>query len=173
MRRRAGGGATGSGRECLRAPGSVNAMLVTNHVLSGALIGSLSERPAAAFAAGAASHFVLDAVPHWGEWASPSHFLRVAVVDGLTGLAVIGLFTAVTPPSRRLAVVAGMAGAALPDIDKPSRLWFGRSPFPAAVDRFHSAIQNEAPDRFRRELAAAACFAAATFVVLGIKRGRG
>jgi hypothetical protein len=150
----------------------VIAMLVTNHVLSGALIGSLSRRPAAAFAAGVASHFALDAVPHWGEWASDSLFLRVAVRDGLTGLAVIGLFTAVTPPSRRLAVVAGMAGAALPDIDKPCRLWFGRSPFPAAVDRFHKAIQKEAPGRFPRELAAAACFAALTLAILGIRRER-
>ena len=163
----------GCGREPLRVAGSVNAMLVTNHVLSGALIGSLSRRPAVAFAAGVASHFVLDAVPHWGEWASRSHFLRVAVADGLTGLAVIGLFTAVTPPSRRLAVVAGMAGAALPDIDKPSRLWFGRSPFPPAVDWFHDAIQNEAPGRFPRELAAAACFAGATLAVLGISRRGG
>jgi hypothetical protein len=153
-------------------PGIVIAMLVTNHVLSGALIGSLSRRPAAAFAAGVASHFALDAVPHWGEWASHGHFLRVAVRDGLTGLAVIGLFTAVTPPSHRLAVVAGMAGAALPDIDKPCRLWFGRSPFPAAVDRFHSAIQREAPGRFPRELAAGACFASLTLAILGIRRGR-
>ena len=45
-------------------------MLLTNHVLSGALIGALARRPLPAFAAGVASHFVLDAVPHWGEWGS-------------------------------------------------------------------------------------------------------
>ena len=46
-------------------------MLLTNHVLSGALIGALTRRPLPAFAAGVASHFALDAVPHWGNWGSP------------------------------------------------------------------------------------------------------
>jgi len=135
-------------------------MLVTNHVLSGALIGGVVRRPEAAFATGVASHFVLDAIPHWGDWGSRHRFLRVAVPDGLTGLAVIGVLAAATPPPRRLSVLAGMAGAALPDIDKPSRLWFGRSPFPSAVDHFHGVIQNEARGRYWVELIAAGCFTA-------------
>ena len=112
-------------------------MLLTNHVLSGALIGALARRPLPAFAAGVASHFVLDAVPHWGKWDSERRFLQVAVPDGLISLAVMGVFAAVAPPDRRLAVLAGMTGATLPDADKPTNLWFGWSPFPAAVDRFH------------------------------------
>ncbi len=124
-------------------------MLLTNHVLSGALIGGLIRRPAAAFAVGVASHFVLDAVPHWGNWRSKRVFLRVAVPDGLISLATMGALAAMSPPERRRAVVAGMAGAALPDIDKPTTLWFGWSPFPAAVDRFHAGIQDEAPGRAR------------------------
>ena len=43
-------------------------MLLTNHVLSGALIGALVRRPAPAFALGVASHFALDTVPHWGPF---------------------------------------------------------------------------------------------------------
>ena len=78
-------------------------MLLTNHVVSGALIGALARRPRSAFAAGVASHFVLDAVPHWGDWGSPHVFLRVAVTDGLVSLAVAGAFAAVSPPDRRLA----------------------------------------------------------------------
>ena len=66
--------------------------------------------------------------------------------------------------------MAGMAGAAAPDLDKPSRLWFGRSPWPDAVDRFHSAIQNEAPDRFRRELATMGVLAAVGLVTLSVIR---
>ena len=106
-------------------------VLLTNHVLSGALIGALARRPLPAFAAGVASHFVLDAVPHWGDWGSRRRFLRVAVADGLVSLAVAGAFAAASPPERRAAVLAGMAGAALPDLDKPTKLWFGWSPFPA------------------------------------------
>jgi hypothetical protein len=145
-------------------------MLVTNHVLSGALIGTVSRRPLPAFLLGVASHFALDAVPHWGKW-SDSAFLRVAVPDGLAGLAVMAGLTAAAPPGRRVPVLAGMAGAALPDIDKPVMLWFGRSPWPRAVRHFHSRIQDEAPDRFGPEIGTAA------FVICGLvlrwRRGRG
>jgi len=141
-------------------------VLLTNHVLSGALIGALARRPLPAFAAGVASHFVLDAVPHWGDWGSQRRFLRVAVPDGLIGLATMGVFAAASSSDRRLAVLAGMTGAALPDIDKPSNLWFGWSPFPRAVDLFHSRIQREAPRRAHIELLAAGAFAAAALVAL-------
>jgi hypothetical protein len=147
-------------------------VLLTNHVLSGALIGAVARRPLPAFAAGVASHFVLDAVPHWGDWGSPRRFLRVAVPDGLVSLALIGAFAAAAPPERRLAVVAGMAGAALPDADKPTRLWFGWSPFPAAVDRFHSRIQSEAWRRGYVEALAAAALAPAALAALRGSRRR-
>ena len=148
-------------------------MLLTNHVLSGALIGALARRPAAAFAAGVASHFVLDAIPHWGDWSSQRQFLRVAVPDGLVSLAVMGALTAVSPPSRRAAVLAGMAGAALPDAEKPTSIFFGWSPFPAAVDRFHARIQDESFQRAPVELAAASLFATAALAAIRrAKRGR-
>jgi hypothetical protein len=140
-------------------------VLLTNHVLSGALIGALTRRPLPAFAAGVASHFVLDAVPHWGKlgW---RQFLRVAVADGLISLAVAGALTAASPSARRHAVLAGMAGAAIPDLDKPAKLWFGRSPFPAAVDRFHMGIQDEATHRFYVELLAMAALVPAALIAL-------
>ena len=78
-------------------------MLLTNHVLSGALTGALVRRPLTAFTVGVASHFVLDAVPHWGKWGGRRQFLRVAVPDGLASLALMGAFAAVSPPGRRLA----------------------------------------------------------------------
>ena len=145
-------------------------MLLTNHVLSGALVGALARRPLPAFAAAMASHFLLDAVPHWGDWGSQRRFLQVAVPDGLVSLAAMGAFAAASPSERRLAVLAGMAGAALPDVDKPTSLWFGWSPFPRAVDRFHARIQREAPYRAHLELLAAGAFAAAALIAL---RGSG
>ena len=147
-------------------------MLITNHVLCGAAIGAAVARPAAALPVGVASHFVLDAMPHWGRWESEQHFLRVAVADGLTGLGVMAAVYAVTPHGRRAAVVAGMVGAALPDLDKPSRIFFGFSPFPARVDAFHGRIQDEAPGRFySHEVVAGALFAAA-FAAVGLAGGR-
>jgi hypothetical protein len=136
-------------------------MLLTNHVLSGALIGTMVRRPVPAFALGVASHFVLDAVPHWGPFRERRALLRVAVPDGLTALAVLTVFAVAAPPGRRLALTAGMLGAALPDADKPVHLLFGRSPFPRAVGRFHSRIQDEAMDRFPVEAVTAAILATA------------
>jgi hypothetical protein len=144
-------------------------MLVTNHVLSGAAIGAAARRPVPAFALGVASHFVLDSVPHWGKFGGGRRLLRVAVPDGLIGLAVMGTMVAVAPRERRAAVLAGMAGAALPDLDKPSRLFFGRSPFPRAVDRFHAGIQREKSHRAHYEATAAVILGS---VALAILRGR-
>ena len=145
-------------------------MLLTNHVLSGALIGARARGPGQAFAAGVASHFVLDAIPHWGEWGSKRRFLQVAVTDGLVSLAVAGALVAAAPPARRAAVLAGMAGAALPDLDKPVKLVFGRSPFPAAFDRFHMRIQDEAAHRLHIELLAMAALAPAALIALRARR---
>ncbi len=143
---------------------------MTNHVLSGAVIGAVSRRhPASAFALGVLSHFVLDAVPHWGKWTGRPSFMAVAVPDGLAGLAVMGTMTALAPCDARLAVLAGMAGAALPDLDKPSKVFFGRSPFPRAWDLFHMRIQDVAPHRLKYEVTAAALFGAAA---VGLLRGR-
>jgi hypothetical protein len=148
-------------------------MLITNHVLSGALIGAAVRRPVPAFVLGVASHFVLDAVPHWGDWGNHHQFMRVAVRDGLTGLATIGLCAAAAPPSERVSVLAGMAGAALPDLDKPSRVWFGWSPFPRQVDEFHAAIQREAQGRAWVDFGSAAAFATAALAIFGTGRRRG
>ena len=136
-------------------------MLVTNHVLSGAVIGATTRRIVPAFLLGIASHFALDAMPHWGGWEGAPPLLEVAVPDGLAGLAMMGAMTVLAPPGRRAAVLAGMAGASLPDLDKPSKVFFGRSPFPRAVDRLHKVIQNEAPHRFKYEVAAAVAFCGA------------
>jgi hypothetical protein len=146
-------------------------MLVTNHVLSGAVIGAASRRrPVSAFALGVLSHFALDAAPHWGNWRGRPSFMEVAVPDGLIGLAVMGTMTALAPRDARLAVLAGMTGAALPDLDKPSKVFFGRSPFPRAVDRIHMRIQDEAPHRLKYELTAAVVMFAAA---VGLLRGSG
>src|ERR1700728_132474 len=90
-------------------------MLVTNHVLSGAVIGAASRRrPGPAFTLGVLSHFALDAAPHWGKWRGRPSFMEVAVTDGLLGLAVMGTMTALAPRDARLALLAGMAGAGAP-----------------------------------------------------------
>ncbi len=126
-------------------------MLITNHVVSGALVGLAAPGPVAAFVVGVASHFALDSVPHWGDQ-DPDVFLRVAVPDGLIGLATMGAIARATGPERRARVVAGMLGACFPDADKPSELFFGRSPFPVPVGDWHRSIQRESTRRMPQEL---------------------
>lgn len=140
-------------------------MLVTNHVLSGALIGLAAPGPVSAFTAGVGSHLVLDAIPHWGN-RPMAEILHIAVADGLTGLAVIGVTAAATPRPLLLRVLAGMAGAALLDLDKPSDLFFGRSPFPAWVDSFHARVQRESERRMPQEIVVGLGMAALVGVLL-------
>ncbi len=139
-------------------------MLVTNHVLAGAVIGTaLRRRPALAFGLGVASHLAMDALPHWGLPRGPeSHarFLRVAYRDGTVGLATLCALGARATGGQRRVVLAGMAGAVLLDIDKPARHFFGRNPVPERIQRFHEDIQREAPHRMPGEFIAAAALLA-------------
>ena len=152
-------------------------MLITTHVASGALVGRLTRRPAAALVLGVVSHLALDRVPHWGRPGTggpppgmDAEALRVARVDGLTGLAVIAALVAATSRRHRPAVLAGVVGACLPDLDKPSELFFGRSPYPAWFDDRHARLQagREFPHHLRRD--AAVALAGAVAVVAALRR---
>ena len=134
-------------------------MIITNHVLTGAVAGALAPSVPAAVAAGVASHFALDAVPHFGV--PDRHFMKLAVPDGLVGLAAIAVVAARTPRGRRLRVLAGVFGACLPDMDKPGRQFFGRSPFPPGLDRWHASIQSESVRRYPVEIVTATAAVAA------------
>lgn len=131
-------------------------MLITNHVLSGAVVGALADDVRRSAGLGFLSHFALDAVPHFGV--DDEHLMKVAVPDGLIGLATIAAVVRATPNRRLLPVLAGIFGACLPDLDKPARVFFGRSPFPGWFDRAHAGIQDEAVHRLDIELVAAAAF---------------
>jgi hypothetical protein len=132
-------------------------VFVTNHVLSGALIGrALERRPVAAFAVGVASHLLLDAVPHWGcatdQPGGADHFLVVAKRDGFLGLTAMALATLIVAKGGRSATVAAMAGAALLDLDKPCVHFFHQNPFPKAVRHLHDWVQNESPEGLPTEI---------------------
>jgi hypothetical protein len=141
-------------------------MFVTNHVLSGVLIGrALEGRPVTAFAVGVGSHLLVDAIPHWGCDKSADdaseRFLAVARRDGLLGLAAMAAAGWAVDRRARPAVIAAMAGAALLDLDKPMEHFFGIYPFPDPVRRLHTWIQNESTDGLPREIAFGVVFAAA------------
>jgi hypothetical protein len=132
-------------------------MFVTNHVLSGVLIGRLLERhPVTAFVVGVGSHLALDMVPHWGCTKSTADgrelFLRYAKRDGLVGLLTMLCAVGAVDRQARVATAAAMAGATLLDADKPLMHYFGRNPFPKAVRRIHARAQNESPQGLPNEI---------------------
>ena len=150
-------------------------MLISTHVLSGAVLGRALGRPLPALVLGVASHFVLDRLPHWGAasgWPPvdlDEETLRVAVVDGLVGLGLIALLLRVAPPARRAEVLAGIVGACAPDLDKPGRHFVGRSPWPSWFDERHARMQVEVeqPHRLPHDVAIAAVAAVATVRLVG------
>jgi hypothetical protein len=148
-------------------------VIISSHVPAGAFVGLAARRPLAALLAGFASHLIMDAMPHWGTGPNTEHeWLPIARRDGVAGLAAIALLAASAPPERRLAVVAGMTGACLPDTDKVGRYFVGRSPWPSRFDRFHESIQNEARHRLPVEVGTAVALTAAGTALLGTLRTR-
>jgi hypothetical protein len=137
-------------------------VFVTTHALAGAAIGAVVRRPVPAFAIGVMSHVLMDMTRHFGGLDMASdEFLRLARIDGTIGLGVTAAVAATAPPSVRRSTLFGLAGACLIDLDKPARHFFGRSPFPPAVDRFHGNIQNEGPHGRLTEAATTAALVAA------------
>jgi hypothetical protein len=149
-------------------------VFVTNHALAGAVIGALVGRPAPAFIVGVASHVLMDMTPHFGEPdMGHNEFLRLARIDGTIGLGVAAAVAAAAPPSVRRSALVGLAGACLIDLDKPGRHFFGCSPFPHVVDRFHGHIQNEAPHGRWIEAATTGALVAAVGVAFRYRSRRG
>ncbi len=153
-------------------------MFVTSHVLSGVLIGRAARgRPAAAFVAGVGSHLVLDSVPHWGcekgDSVANEQFLRVAKRDGLLGLGTIAAALIAVDRRDRLSTVAAIAGAVVLDLDKPGKFFFGVNPFPPAVIRFHSRVQNESADGMPKEIAYGALLALTDALMIAVGRAGG
>ena len=150
-------------------------VFVTNHVLSGVLIGrGLRGRPVAAFTAGVASHLVLDSMPHWSCDKTADdfdeRFLRAAKRDGVLGLAVMAAVTLTVDRRARLSTVAAMAGAVILDLDKPLLHFIGINPFPWPVRRLHTWVQNESEQGLRNELVFGALTAAADGLIIGAGR---
>jgi hypothetical protein len=153
-------------------------VFVTNHALSGALVGrALKGRPVAAFVVGVVSHLVLDAVPHWGcdirRPGGPEQFHAAAQKDGLLGLATMAAAALTVEKAARTATVAGMVGAVLLDCDKPMLHFFNVNPFPGVVQRFHQRVQNESPQGMTNELRFGTAFAVADVIATIVARRAG
>jgi hypothetical protein len=153
-------------------------VFVTSHVLSGVLIGRAARgRPTTAFIAGVGSHLVLDSFPHWGcekgDSVADEQFLRLAKRDGLLGLATIAAALASVDRRDRWSTTAAIVGAVVLDLDKPGKFFFGVNPFPPAVIRLHSRLQNESTDGMPKEIAYGTVLAMADTVMIAAGRRAG
>ena len=151
-------------------------MFVTNHVLSGVVIGRYFERrPVTAFVVGIGSHLLLDTVPHWGCEKGTDDgeelFLRYAKRDGVLGLITMAGASWAVDRRARVATLAAMLGASLLDADKPSLFFFGVNPFPGVVRRIHMWAQNESPQGLPNEIAfGIACATVDAAIAVGSRR---
>lgn len=100
-------------------------MRAINHALTGALIGLSIDQPAVAVLASFGSHYLLDAIPHYGPkiaaeeekfkyFRSKFFGLSLIIDAALCGLLVLILFLR-KPPNWLLTVICAFV-AALPDI---------------------------------------------------------
>lgn len=121
-------------------------MTATNHTVSGMLIGALLPLPLAIPLA-LASHFALDALPHYSDQkvnSDPKKFLNYLLID--TSLAASLLFSTIIlmPGSWFILVACGILAAS------PDLMWLphwlktqqpNQTEYKSAIERFHHKIQ--------------------------------
>ncbi len=121
-------------------------MTATNHAMTGAIIGLTVSNPVAAVVIAFFSHFVLDAIPHFGvdeDFYKTKPFRVVLVIDALLCLVlVVALFSL----HREYWFVPALAAfaAASPDLWSFRRFYNDRvgKPYrPGYIARFASLIQ--------------------------------
>ena len=126
-------------------------MILATHAIVGAAVASqIPNHPITALVAGIASHFAIDAIPHWdyplrsilrGSKGSPLTLdkgmlvdFSLIAIDGLAGLAIaLSLFA---QPSALLTILLGALGGMLPDAFQFVHRLYPREPL-RTVQRFH------------------------------------
>ncbi len=104
-------------------------MMVTAHVAVGAAVGSLTGDPVLAFLAGTASHFAMDAVPHFdpGSYMLPGkevYGIREYVWGTADLLACLGFIAVLAMHHAHPAlIVAGGIGGLFPDALLNTPFW--------------------------------------------------
>lgn len=117
-------------------------MLLTNHALTGVVLGLSIENEVVLVPVAFASHFVLDATPHFGgsqiNFKSP-RWLLLGAVDFTMACSVVVVACLVWP--RRIPhVLLGAFFACLPDLFYIPEIMFGWK-LDGALRKFHSGIQ--------------------------------
>lgn len=107
-------------------------MLLTKHVLTGALLGTLIDDYMLLFPLAVGSHLVMDVIPHFGmpeslgdEGFRNKSFLLIGSLDFAASLVVVTA-VCVAMPQRSGHILVGAFGAALPDLTYIPEIVFGK-----------------------------------------------
>ncbi len=125
-------------------------MIITNHFLVGVGVATIVSEPALALPLAFASHFGLDALPHWGYDGGgygqvfKHRAYKVIIGMSVTSMAVSLVWLARSDEYGWLAMVAGLV-AISPDLMWPYRYFLferqGKTPPGGPITRFHQRIQ--------------------------------
>lgn len=138
-------------------------MLLTNHTLTGVVLGLTIDNPAVLAPTAVASHLVLDSVPHFGialkePWYRDPKFIVLGSADFALSALVAG-GACIVWPHRIFHILIGVIGAQLPDLTYIPLILFGKKnvsralPFYPAMLRFLARIQwSETPTGFITEV---------------------
>jgi hypothetical protein len=122
-------------------------MTGTNHVLTGVAIGLAVHQPMLAIPLAITSHFVLDALPHYGsDVHDPKKFLRILAFDASVILVILLRLVITQPQYWVLAIVCGLLAASpdfmwLPNFLRDLSDHHTRKPYDNPVTKFHKRIQ--------------------------------
>lgn len=126
-------------------------MILTTHILSGALIGAKIRNPFLIAAISIVVHFLLDMLPH-GDYLNKKsrirEFWKVAIDLGI-GLGVVLAMLYRYPPLDEISIAIGIFFSLLPDATTFLYLWM-RMEFFQSLKKFHEGLhryQNGAPER--------------------------
>ncbi|MBI4034181.1 MAG: hypothetical protein HY378_01375 [Candidatus Brennerbacteria bacterium] len=150
-------------------------MILTTHAVTGAALATIfPNQPVVGFLAAFASHFVLDAIPHWDypiataslkpEVSGKLKFEKSLAVDAVRigSDFFLGLLLAVSffaPVVSLSFALLGAAGGLLPDFLQFAYTRFPREPF-SSLQRFHTRIHA------KKKLAMSAGIAVQVLIVL-------
>ncbi len=108
-------------------------MLLTNHTLTGVLLGLSIDNPAVLAPTAVASHLVLDMTPHFGfdrpKSVEPTFQERAFIILGSADFALsiaVTIAACLIWPGRTVNILVGVIGAALPDLTYIPIIVFGR-----------------------------------------------
>lgn len=122
-------------------------MLLTNHALTGVVLGTFIENELVLAPVAFASHLALDCTPHFGlkvlDFRSPKGFI-IGALDFAGALTVLGVSLYIAP-ERASHTIIGWLGATMPDLFYLFEIFAKTTVFPK-FRKFHSWIQwSETP----------------------------